>query len=346
MKSYVTTTLFIIILVVPFQTILAQNGGHAGSFSRMGFSPRGMAMGNAMSSVYQEGSYSYYNPALSAAPMKHTLFDLSTAALKFDRNLHMVTTHFQLPPSAGFSLYLMNARVGGIDGRTSSGYHTEMLSTNEFQLSGNFGLRFSEKIWGGVGVSYNLANFHSDVPNTTTIGIQVGILFKPTKNISISGVVKDLLASYDFDTSDLYNTERRTDTVFSFPTRIIGGVSAQITKNLLLSSDIELRLHSFQTKQLVFDNDEFGAVEQTITNNSTSSSTYVRTGLRHHLHERLTLRGGIQLNEVGKENILQPSAGFSIHLPYDRFSPTIDYAFMREPSQLSTMHVFAIRLHI
>lgn len=346
MKPYVFFSLFVFMLVFPLHTIQGQNGGHAGSFSRMGFSPRGMAMGNAMSSVYQEGSYSYYNPALSAAPAEYVLFDLSTASLKFDRNLHMVTAHFQLPPSAGLSLYLMNARVGGIDGRTSSGYHTDMLSTNEFQLSGNFGLRFSKKIWGGVGLSYSLASFHSEVPNTTTMGIHLGLLVKPTENISISAVIKDLLASYDFDTSGLYNSDRRTDTNFSFPTRIIGGVSARVSKTWLFSSDMELRLHTFQTSQLVLIQDEFGPIEQTVAVTSSSSSVYIRTGLRHNLHERMSLRGGLQLGEVGKENILQPSAGFSIHLPYDRFSPTIDYAFMREPSQLSTMHVFAIRLHI
>ena len=40
------------------------------------------------------------------------------------------------------------------------------------------------------------------------------------------------------------------------------------------------------------------------------------------------------------------SAGFSINLPFDRFSPSIDYAFVREPYGVANMHVFAIRMNL
>ena len=46
--------------------VVAQNGGFAGASTRLGYSARGLAMGNAMSAVTSEGAFSYYNPAQAA----------------------------------------------------------------------------------------------------------------------------------------------------------------------------------------------------------------------------------------------------------------------------------------
>ena len=323
-------------------TLFAQenSGGFAGSFSRMGFSPRGMAMGNAMTAVTQEGSYSYYNPAFAAIESNMVQIDAGTASLPFDRRLNIVHSHFQLPPSAGLSLSVLHSRVGNIDGRDLSGYHTGELSTNEFQLIGNFGLRFSELFWAGIGFKYNLARYHPELPTTSGLGIDLGILIHPASNLRLGLTIQDLLASYRFNTADLYGTDSANNQQF-FPTRIIAGFAYQIMDEWIISLDIENRRYSFES--LSVENDQPQSFNR---NGSTSTQNFIRSGTRYQLHERFTLRGGIQLNEAGERNELQPSAGFSIHLPYDTLSPSIDYAFVREPSGLSTMHVFAIRLNL
>lgn len=316
------------------------SGGFAGSFSRMGFSPRGMAMGNAMTAVTQEGSYGYYNPAFAAIESELIQVDAGTGLLPFDRQLNMVHSHFQLPPSAGLSVSLLHSHIGNIDGRDLSGYHTENLSTNEFQLAGNFGLRFSKSFWAGIGMKYNLARYHPELPTTSGLGIDLGFLMQPLQNLRIGFTIQDLLASYRFNTSDLYGTDASNNQQF-FPVRIIGGLSYQMTNRWLISVDFENRRQSFD--QLSVKN---GQTQTNNRNEETSVSNFLRTGTSYQLHERFTLRAGIQLNELGDANDLQPTAGFSIHLPYDVLSPSIDYAFVREPSGLSTMHVFAIRLNL
>lgn len=316
------------------------SGGFTGSFSRMGFSPRGIAMGNAMTAVVQEGSYGYYNPAGAALQSDLIQVDAGIASLPFDRRLNMVHSHFQLPPSAGLSLSLLHGRVGNIDGRDLSGYHTDYLSTNEFQLIGNFGLRFSESFWAGIGLKYNLARYHPDLPTTSGLGIDLGILMHPVSKLRLGITVQDLLASYRFNTSDLYGTDS-SNKHQSFPVRLIAGLSYQITDIWMIGFDVENRRYSFES--LPVENEQPQSMNR---NESTSAQNFIRTGTSYRLHERFTLRGGMQLNELDNGIELQPSAGFSIHLPYDTLSPSIDYAFVREPSGLSTMHMFAIRLNL
>lgn len=334
------------LLLLPLCSVFAQTGGYAGAFSRMGFSPRGMAMGNAMSAVHQEGSYSYYNPALAAEKREYVLLDFSTAAMAFDRRLHTATTHFQLPPSAGLTFTLMNARVQNIDGRTTDGYHTSYLSTNEFRFAGKFGIRFTDSFSGGIGITYSLANYHTDVPNSGTIGLDLGMLFRISQNFSVSFVAKDLLASYDFDTSDLYGTGQRADNAFHFPARFIAGISYELSDDWILSADTELRHLSFQTESTTFRDDEYGQITEITVQSEKDQSLYFRTGTRYMLHERVAVRGGLQFENIDGDAVILPTAGFSLMLPYDRFSPSIDYAFVREASQLTNMHVFALRLHL
>ncbi len=342
-RSRFISLLFLILLMSgSIANLSAQDysGGFIGSFSRMGFSPRGMGMGNAMTSVTSEGSYSYYNPAFAAVQSDLIQIDAGTAILPFDRQLNMAHSHFQLPPSAGLSVSLLHGRVGNIDGRDLNGYHTGDLSTNEFQLIGNFGLRFSDSFWAGIGIKYNLARYHPEMPTTSGIGLDLGVLIKPVSKLNIGVTVQDLLASYRFNSSDLFGTDAANNQQF-FPIRMIAGLSYQLSDDWLISVDLENRRHTFEI--ISVDNENTQSISRI---EETSVSHFLRTGTSYQLHERFTLRAGMQLNNLEDENDLQPAAGFSLHLPYDSLSPSIDYAFVREPSGLSTMHVFAIRLNL
>lgn len=346
MKPVKPILLFIMMACFGAADAVAQSGGYAGSFSRMGFSPRGMAMGNAMTAVHQEGSYAYYNPAMAAIPTESIQLDFSTAALRFGRQLHMVTANIQLPPSAGLSISLLNARVANIDGRTSSGYHTGMLSVNEFQLIGNFAIRFSGRIWAGVGIKYNLANLHTELPNSQNVGIDAGLRVALTNNLTFAVAVKDVLSEYRFDSTDLFGQTAGSVNTYSFPLRLIAGAAYEISDAWLVSIDTEFR---FQTSDVLRADSTIRTVDgfpPIVRMEETSQTTFLRAGSRYSLHERVAIRGGFEFYDVGGENQLQPTAGFSLHLPYDRFSPSIDYAFVREPSLFSSMHVFSIRLHI
>jgi hypothetical protein len=64
------------------------------------------------------------------------------------------------------------------------------------------------------------------------------------------------------------------------------------------------------------------------------------------MHEPITWNNGFQFNNAGDENQPQSSSGFSLHLPFERFSPLINYNFMSRLSELSTLNLFAFRLNI
>jgi hypothetical protein len=308
--------------------LLAQSGGYAGSFQRLGFGPRGMAMGNAMVSVTGEGVYGYYNPALAAQNSEYRQIDISSAVMQFDRKLNMVNAHFNLPPSAGIGLYLIHAGVSDIDGRTNSGYHTQMLSTNEFQLGSQFGMRLSPYIWGGIGLKFNLARFHTELNSSRAFGADIGFLIQFTEKIFAAITIQDMLATYQWAAGDLYGDDFNITTEHSFPLRLKGGISYIPFDSVLFSSEFEYRFQSVPE------------------NSSGINSTFLRLGGRYNIHERFTLRCGIRILDMNTDLTTTISTGFSIHLPFDKFSPSIDYTFAQEPNKVSNLHVFALRLMI
>ena len=336
----------IILILASVSPALAQSGGYAGEFTRMGFSPRGMAMGNAMSAVHHQGVYTYYNPAMAALQSESVQADLSTAALRFDRRLHMASVHFHLPPMAGLSFSVMNARVSNIDGRTSSGYHTGMLSTAEYQFSAAFGLQFHERFLAGLGIKYNIAVYHREVASTGSVGLDAGVLFRATDRLTAAVTVKDLLSGYDIDSSELYGTERTTGGMLRFTLRIITAVSYAISERWLFSTDFERRVAKAERLFTETVNQNEFAVPVQRREMISEGYTFLRAGTSFKAHERITARAGLQWADVGGENLLLPSFGFSLHLPFDRFLPSVDYAFVREPNQLTNMHVFSLRLNI
>ncbi|MDZ7659214.1 hypothetical protein [Fodinibius sp.] len=73
----------------------------------------------------------------------------------------------------------------------------------------------------------------------------------------------------------------------------------------------------------------------------------LKIGSGFQLHERITLRGGWQVNDLSSiKQTNHFSTGFSVHLPFDLFSPSVDYAFVQEPNNISYMHTFGIQLKL
>src|SRR6056297_3517158 len=92
---------FVTVFLSPNQCY--SQGGYNGELSRIGFSPIGLSMGNAMTASNNFTGHSYYNPAQAAIESSTIPLLLSSALMQFDRQLHMVSANFQLPPSAGLT---------------------------------------------------------------------------------------------------------------------------------------------------------------------------------------------------------------------------------------------------
>jgi hypothetical protein len=332
---------------IPVQDTLAQSGGFSGAYTRMGFGARGMAMGNAMGTVTQEGVFSHYNPALAAFATGNQI-DLGTALMSFDRSLHSLNVTFPLPPSAGLNIGLLNANVYDIDGRTSSGYHTEMLSTHEFQLFAAFGISLSPRVHLGISAKLHYASFLDDIDNATGAGFDIGLITEPVQNWRIGLAVQDLISSYTWNTNPVYGTlggRNRSDPI---PVRFRFSTSYRLPDfGLIVSSEYEIQR---QESEIVERTQAGGVVPPRNTsrlNDITTNSQLFRIGAAWHAHERFTVRGGweiMDLDYVAETHKL--SAGFSVHLPYDAMSPSVDYAFVREPMGIAGMHVLTLRLSL
>ncbi|MDX1586366.1 MAG: hypothetical protein R3222_06470 [Balneolaceae bacterium] len=309
------------LLLLPLSS-LGQPAGSAGSFTRIGFGPRGMALGNALTAVTHEGIYSYYNPAHAAYIAKGNQVDLSTSLMSFDRTLNSLNATFRMPPTAGISVSLLNAHVEGIDGRTASGYYTSDLKTNEYQLMTAFGIEISSKMALGIGVKLNLADFHPEVSPAKSVAFDAGAIYRATEEFTLGLTVRDLLASYSWNSANLYGDESLSETTEPFPVGLKLGASYRI-HDIAAMADLGMLLQKGeQYKQL-------------------------RVGLSWLLHERISLRGGWQVTDLeNMVNTQRPSAGFSLHLPFDILQPSVDYAFVREPGGISSMHVFGLRMNL
>ncbi|MEX0686020.1 MAG: hypothetical protein WD267_08225 [Balneolales bacterium] len=349
LKKIVFTAFSLCILIVAGYTsnVQAQSGGFSGAYTRMGFGPRGIAMGDAMASVIHQGIYAHYNPALAASSTGNQI-DMSTAAMRFDRSLSTINATFRLPPKAGLNIGLMNANVTNIDGRSQSGYHSEYMSTHEFQVFASFGLQVSEKVHLGVGIKGYLANYHEEVSNASGAGFDVGMLIKPFKNIQVGLTAQDLLAAYRWDTSDLYGSQNARNRTDHFPTRFkIAASWLSQNERLVISTELELRRLKSEIILNTSSSETNPPQNRRMIESITTSSSLIRIGAAYQAHERITLRGGWQ---VGDLDIIaeshKPSAGFSVHLPFDKLQPSVDYAFVREPTGIAYMHVLALKLKI
>ena len=338
------TAITSIVLISVFPTF-AQNGGYVGSYTRMGFGPRGMAMGNAMTSVEDEGIYGHYNPAL-AAGINDNQIDISAAAMTFNRSLNALNVTFKLPPDAGLDIGILNAGVSSIDGRSNSGYHTENFSTREYQFFADFGLRLTTKLQAGIGIKFSYANYYKTVPSALGTGFDIGLLYHPTSRLAIGLAVQDMLSYYRWDTQKLYNTLGSLQTKDKFPTRLKMGISYRFLNNkLLIAADFEDRIQYADALSYQITDNAGIPTQYLVSQSVTNNSQQLRLGTAYRLDKRFTLRAGWQWNDLSNPgNSNTPSLGFSIHLPFDKFSPSIDYAFIREPNGLAFMHVFALRL--
>jgi len=315
----ITALLIIAIGSIP---LLAQSGGQAGAFSRMGFGPRGMAMGNALTAVTSEGIYSYYNPALAAQARTGNQVNLSTAVMSFDRSLNTVNGTFPLPPTGGITVSLVNANVTDIDGRSIDGYDTGTMKTHEYQIAATLGQQISDNFSAGIGINYYISDLHQDLESATTVGLDIGVLYTISDKLKAGAAIQDLLASYSWDSSTLYgdNSSGRTD---QFPTRIQLGLSYHPISKLIVSLNGGRMIHEDQS-----------------TNN-------LKLGTAYRLHKRVTLRGGWQIDNLSAIDVSNHgSIGFSVHLPFDFLQPSVDYAFVQESNNIAYMHTFGIQLNL
>ena len=340
------TPLILLFLITGSTQILAQNGGFAGAALRLGFGPRAMGMGNVATANTSEGIYPYYNPALAAIESETRQIDLTASSLQFDRVYQTAGIHLQLPPKAGIYVGLIRSGVKDIDQRTLSGYPLGSFDISEYQLNTVFGIRLNQKLNAGVGFKLSYADYKKDLTPSTALGMDFGILYHLSNNLNFAFAVQDIFAAYSWNSGNLYGLAQSRNIVNAFPTRYKWALSYQKT-DFSVSAEYEIQsLKSEVSSQEVFIT-ESGSQELLFDISTINTNNkMMRLGGAWKAHERFTLRAGYRITDLEQSGSNSISGGFSVHLPFDKFAPSIDYAFVREPYGVANMHVFALRLHL
>jgi len=333
-------TLFFLLMITS-APILAQPGGFAGAAQRIGYGPEALGMGNAMTAVTSQGSFAHYNPAHSAIFLDYTPINLSVSSLSYDRIHQTLGAVFQLPPTAGITINLLRSGINDVDGRSASGYPNGNFDVSEYQLFTAFGIRISDKLNAGFGFKVNYANYHEDLEAETSVGIDIGLLYKISSNINFGFTIQDLFAEYRWNSAELYNQNQSRNVINKFPTRFKWGLAYQ-KKSYTVSAEYEVQALSSEVNE---DETFIAGGRPTLISSITELKTnaqQLRLGGAWNAHERITLRGGYSLPDLSNTDSWGASSGFSLYLPFDKFSPAIGYAFVMEPNRVSNMHVFSI----
>ena len=316
---------------------------YAGSYARIGFGARGIAMGGSLvADVFSEAS-PYYNPALAPRVRRQGL-DAAAGFLSLDRDLQHLQFAFPLPPRAGAAVGLVRAGVENIDGRDNAGYHTGDLSTQEYVIFSAFGVNLSRRVSGGLGLRFYHANLSPDVDPVVTIALGLGLAAQLSERLALGFAVDDLLARYHWDTSDAFGAGGK-QTTDRFPVRVRFGGAYQVAGGRgTITAEVETQVQSAErrTERVV----ELGGVPQVFTTNERVRlfDTGFRLGTEYWLAEPFALRLGVDRLGRGDFEAMAPAAGFALRQPLGEIAARLDYTAVLEPYGLGVMHF--VNLHL
>ncbi len=336
------TSIFLLLLCLLFVDTAA--GQAAGSFARLGFGARGMAMSNALIADTGGNTSPYYNPALAPFATGQNL-QASAAFMTFDRELQFLQFASPLPPSAGVAVGLIHAGVSNIDGRSSSGYHTETLNTDEFAVFLAFGLKLGQRASIGLGLQVFRADYLADLEPVNSAGLDVGLTIQVTRDLRIGVVADDLLAKYLWDTSGVLSDGGKS-TSDNFPTRLrIGGRYALADGKASIVAEYESRVSTFEYRTRLVEEVGLEPVQVVQTNELQLQQNLFRIGGEYKFAEQFAVRGGI--DRIGDtDGGIRPTAGFMLAQPLGSLTAWFEYAFALEPYATGTMHVLTLRLFL
>ena len=189
----------------------------AGGFLRMGASARAMAMGSGFTAEIDAGFAAYHNPGSIVFTNKRQL-GFSHHFLPLSRRFMAANFSTLIPPSAGLGIAWISAGTDKIDGRTSSGEHTQYLSTSEDA----FIISFAQQILPWFSAGLNVKILKHQLPMNTMdlsgkgMGMDFGVFIRTEKGANLAFMVQDLNSRYHWKTDKIF--ERGKEYVEQFPT--------------------------------------------------------------------------------------------------------------------------------
>ena len=302
---------YLIIIITSSLSIAADYAGYSGSFLRMGTSARSLAMGSGFTAEIDQGFTAYHNPAGLAFLNKRQL-GFSYHALNLDRRLMMSSISTGLPPTAGMGVAWVSSGVDNIQGRSTAGSKTQVLSTSEDAIFISFAQRIMP--WLALGINVKILN-HQLPMNESQLagkgtGFDIGFIVLPEEKLRFAFMVQDLNTNYQWNTGDVFEGEGRVYKE-SFPT--------------------VYRLGTTFTFQRIYIAGDIGVV----ANQDDILGTTIRFGGEYRFSETYFVRGGFGNSRF--------SLGAGLNFTFLKINDAFfDYAVVIEPHSVSQgmIHVF------
>jgi hypothetical protein len=300
-----------LIIIITSLSFAADYAGYSGAFLRMGTSARSLAMGSGFTAEIDQGFSAYHNPA-SVAFLKKRQLAFSYHALNLDRRLMMSSISTSLPPTAGLGVAWVSSGVDNIQGRSTAGYKTQILSTSEDAIFISFAQRITPWLALGINVkilSHQLPMNESQLAGKGT-GFDIGFMVLPEEKLRFAFMIQDLNTNYQWNTGQVFEGEGRVYKE-SFPTMY--------------------RLGTTFTFQRIYFVGDIGVV----ANQDDILGMTMRFGGEYHLSENYFIRGGFGNSRF--------SLGAGLNFTFLNLNDAIfDYAVVIEPHSASQgmIHVF------
>ena len=300
-----------LVIIIISSSFAADYASYSGAFLRMGTSARSLAMGSGFTAEIDQGFAAYHNPA-SVAFLDKRQIAFSYHALNLDRRLMMSSISTGLPPTAGLGVAWVSSGVDNIQGRSSAGYKTQILSTSEDAIFISFSQRVTPWLALGINVKilkHQLPMNESQLAGKGT-GFDIGFMALPEEKLNFAFVIQDLNTNYTWNTGQVFEGEGRVYKE-SFPT--------------------VYRFGTTFTFQRIYIAGDIGVV----ANQDDILGTTIRFGGEYRFMENYFLRGGFGNSRF--------SVGAGMNFTFLKLNDAFfDYAVVIEPHSVSQgmIHVF------
>lgn len=189
-----------IFLLLCFTSISFSAGGQAGAFLRIPINARANGMGSAFTSIVQDPTASWWNPAGLSSIGEIQFIGMYTT-MSMDRKHNYAGVASPLPwRNSGFvGLSWLQFGVSDIDGRDFQGQPTEKFNDNEMALSLSYAYPIMPFLSIGLAGNYlhhSLADF-----SARGFGCDIGISGHFNKQFYLGFNLKNVIGSLEWDTA-------------------------------------------------------------------------------------------------------------------------------------------------
>jgi len=323
--------------VACWSSVEAQTGGVAGTFTNMGYGPRGIAMGNSLTALTTGNITALYNPSLGAFESDRSVY-ASYSSLGLDRTFNVLAVNATIPvykkssssqkdtlpdslrtrvSTIGISAGIVNTGVSNIDSRDAEGMPLGMLSTYQNIYFGSVSIRFRPELSVGILIKFLSAKLTNQI-TSGGLGLDVGAVYQISDALSVAAVIQNMFAQYRWDSTPLYNEQGQT-TTDNFPVYFhLGAAYRLIETGATFTADFE---------------------------QSSANTTILRGGVEYGFNQAFAIRAGIDGYNITNPlaETVHPSFGLSITEPVGPLKPTVEYAAYNDPV-LGLINVIALAI--